>query len=57
MTRISRQCCASFPLGLLAFAAVICALLLSGCNTTQGAGKDIEKLGEGIQDAADDAKN
>lgn len=26
---------------------------ISGCNTTEGAGKDIENLGEGIQDAAD----
>ncbi len=26
---------------------------LSGCNTTEGAGKDLENLGEGIQDAAD----
>jgi predicted small secreted protein len=24
-----------------------------GCNTMEGAGKDIEKAGEGIQDAAD----
>ena len=26
---------------------------LTGCNTTEGAGEDIEDLGEGIQDAAD----
>lgn len=29
------------------------AMTAVGCNTTQGAGKDIENLGEGIQDAAD----
>lgn len=26
---------------------------LSGCNTTEGAGKDIEAAGDAIQDAAD----
>lgn len=30
---------------------------LSACNTLQGAGKDIEKGGEAIQDTAQDAKN
>lgn len=33
---------------MLAFAAV-----LSGCNTVEGAGKDVEEAGEEIQDAAD----
>lgn len=32
-------------------------LTLIGCNTTEGAGKDIESLGEGIKDTARDAKN
>lgn len=27
------------------------------CNTMEGAGKDMERAGENIQDAADDAKN
>ena len=27
--------------------------VLSGCHTMDGAGKDIEKAGENIQDAAD----
>jgi len=27
------------------------------CNTTEGAGKDIEKAGDGIKDAARDAKD
>ena len=26
--------------------------LIGGCNTTKGAGKDIEKTGDAIQDAA-----
>lgn len=37
-------------------AATSCAfvvLLLTGCNTVQGLGKDIEKAGEKTQDAAD----
>ena len=29
------------------------ALAVSGCHTMEGAGKDIEKAGEKIQDAAD----
>ncbi len=28
-------------------------LSLTGCNTTEGVGQDIEAAGEGIQDAAD----
>ncbi|MCB1555015.1 MAG: entericidin A/B family lipoprotein [Xanthomonadales bacterium] len=38
------------------FAAVsLCAL--SACNTIHGAGQDIEKAGEEIQEAADDARD
>jgi entericidin A len=33
----------------LAFAA---ALLLNGCNTTKGLGKDVERAGEKIQEKA-----
>lgn len=29
------------------------ALAMSGCNTVEGAGKDIEKAGDKIQDSAD----
>lgn len=29
------------------------ALILTACNTTEGAGKDIEATGDAIQDAAD----
>lgn len=38
-------------LGLLATTLITAANL--GCNTTEGAGKDIERAGEKIQDAAD----
>lgn len=31
--------------------ALFAALLFSGCNTVRGAGKDVEKAGEGIQRA------
>jgi predicted small secreted protein len=33
--------------------ALLAATLLGGCNTIEGAGKDIEKAGEEVQDAAD----
>ena len=35
------------------FIALGCMILLGGCNTMEGAGKDIERTGEAIQDAAD----
>jgi predicted small secreted protein len=37
---------------LLASVTGLFALFASGCNTMQGAGKDIEKAGDKIQDAA-----
>lgn len=33
------------------------ALIAAGCNTIEGAGEDVEAVGEEIQDVADDAKN
>lgn len=36
-------------LALLALAAIA----LAGCNTVEGAGKDIQAIGEGVSDAAD----
>ncbi len=47
--RISRA------LGFVGGVAVVAALW--GCNTTEGLGKDIESAGDGIKDAANDAKN
>jgi len=38
---------------LIAFAA---ALLLAGCNTVEGVGKDIKKGGEAIEKSANKAK-
>lgn len=56
MTRTCKRMVDSYPLLAAMFALVVWSLLLVGCNTTQGAGKDIEKLGEGIQDAAETSK-
>jgi predicted small secreted protein len=41
----------SIALLLFAFAAVTAPMV--GCETSKGAGEDIEDLGEEIQDAAD----
>jgi len=41
---------------LYALLAFIGALALGGCNTFEGAGKDIERGGEKLQDTAKDAK-
>jgi predicted small secreted protein len=32
------------------FILSVMSLLLTGCNTIQGIGKDVEKLGEKVQD-------
>lgn len=38
---------------LIGVALVVCfSLGLVGCNTVQGAGKDVERTGEKIQDAS-----
>lgn len=39
------------------FALLIAAGVLAGCNTMKGAGKDIERAGEKIQDKAERSKN
>lgn len=43
---------------VLMFALVSFSVLaLSGCNTVRGVGQDVEKAGDEVQEAADDAKN
>lgn len=44
---------------LIAAAALTLALpiTLAGCNTTEGAGEDLQELGKAIDDAAEDAKD
>jgi len=40
----------------MAWFALVGVVLLTGCNTVAGAGKDIERGGEKVQNAAEDAK-
>ncbi len=37
---------------LLLMLALVAVAALSACNTIEGAGKDIQKAGEAVQDAA-----
>jgi predicted small secreted protein len=39
-------------LGMLAMLAVMGGLSLTACNTIEGAGEDIESVGDGIQEGA-----
>ena len=40
----------------LSLAALLASFgLLGGCNTVEGAGKDIQKVGETVEDTAEDA--
>jgi predicted small secreted protein len=39
------------------FAFVVAAMILTGCNTIEGIGKDVKKGGEAIEKAAEKAKN
>lgn len=41
---------------LFALLSMIAVVVLSGCNTVEGAGKDIERGGEKLQDSAKDVK-
>ena len=34
----------------------VCALALTGCNTVEGAGKDVKATGGAIEKAADNSK-
>jgi predicted small secreted protein len=37
--------------------ALLLSLFISGCNTMEGAGEDIQSAGEKIEETADDAAN
>jgi predicted small secreted protein len=41
---------------IIAVTLTIAFLFLSGCNTMQGAGKDIQRAGEKIENSAEKAK-
>jgi predicted small secreted protein len=45
-----KSCLPRFVIGLLTAALLL--LVTSGCQTSKGFGKDVEKLGEKIQDKA-----
>lgn len=40
----------------LILAAIFWAVIGTGCNTMEGAGKDIQKAGDKLEDAADRSK-
>lgn len=42
---------------ILGGAVVVGALVISGCNTVAGAGKDVQAAGTGIENAAEKAKD
>lgn len=42
---------------LSAVGVVVTSGLISACNTVEGAGRDVEAVGDAIEDAADDADN
>jgi predicted small secreted protein len=44
------------PLTTIVFSLFLAALAFSGCRTMEGAGQDIERAGEKIQDNAQDAR-
>ena len=35
---------------------LLCSLMLSACNTVEGAGKDVSSVGGAVSDTAKDAK-
>lgn len=45
------------PRTIFIILALWLSLAISGCNTMEGAGKDIQSAGESIEDTADDAAN
>lgn len=47
----------NFTIVALAGIAAAAMIVLSGCNTTEGVGKDLESAGDAIADTARDAKN
>ena len=36
---------------------LLTSLFVAGCNTVEGVGRDIEEIGDEIEDEADDARN
>jgi entericidin B len=42
---------------IVVFLGLLSALVMSGCNTVEGIGKDVKKGGEAIEKAAEKAKS
>lgn len=42
-------------MSLSAILVLLLSLMLAGCNTVEGFGKDVEKVGDEIEEAADEA--
>jgi predicted small secreted protein len=42
---------------ICALTAAFSLLIFAGCETSEGVGEDLQDAGQGIQDAADDARN
>lgn len=42
---------------LFALLALTAGLVVSACNTVEGAGKDVKSAGEAVEDTARDVKN
>jgi len=42
---------------IIIIAALTAGLALSACNTTAGAGKDLQSAGKAVENTANDAKN
>lgn len=42
---------------VIAAALAMSAWTLVGCNTVEGAGRDVKSLGKGVEETAQDAKN
>jgi predicted small secreted protein len=38
-------------------ALLVAGVFIGGCNTVEGVGRDIENLGDAIEDEADDARD
>ena len=41
---------------LIAFCLLACVISITGCNTMSGLGKDVSKLGDKIEQKADEKK-
>ena len=44
-------------MGRLGAAMLLCMVVLAGCNTIAGMGKDVQKVGEKVEEKAQDCKD